>query len=123
MVLDKRNLTVIYDSFLFNNYITISIYFTLISLSGFVGKWYIFKLLINYNYIVVVIFLIIVSIFVNIFYIRIFFYVLNRIRFNNFKIIKANYSKYFLISILSYINFFFIMLQEPLIGCILCLNI
>jgi NADH:ubiquinone oxidoreductase subunit 2 (subunit N) len=44
MVLDKRNLTVIYDSFLFNNYITISLYFTLISLSGlpflsgFVGK-------------------------------------------------------------------------------------
>jgi NADH:ubiquinone oxidoreductase subunit 2 (subunit N) len=44
IVLDKRNLTIIYDSFLFNNYIVIALYFTLISLSGlpflsgFIGK-------------------------------------------------------------------------------------
>ena len=80
-----------------------------------------FKLLIDYNYILVVIFLVGASVFINIFYIRIFFYVLNRIRFNNFIIIKGNYLKYFLISILSYLNFFFIMLQEPLLGSILCL--
>jgi NADH:ubiquinone oxidoreductase subunit 2 (subunit N) len=44
IVLDKRNLTVMYDSFISNNYINIALYFTLISLSGlpflsgFVGK-------------------------------------------------------------------------------------
>ena len=34
IVLDKRNLTVFYDSFISNNYVNIALYFTLISLSG-----------------------------------------------------------------------------------------
>jgi NADH:ubiquinone oxidoreductase subunit 2 (subunit N) len=89
-------------------------------LAGFVAKWYIFKLLVSYNYILIVILLIIASIFVNIFYIRIFFFILNRVRFNNIKIKVENYAKYLLLTILSFINFSLILLQEPLLGSLLC---
>lgn len=126
ITLIKRDFIVLYDLFLVNNYVTIFLYFTLVSLSGlpflagFVAKWYIFKLLVNYNYILVVVLLIIASIFVNIFYIRIFFFILNRVRFNNIKIKIENYAKYLLLTILSFINFSLILLQEPLLGSLLC---
>lgn len=93
--LNKRDLTSMHDLFSINNYITILLYFTLISLSGlpflagFIGKWYIFELLIDYNFIIIVILLVIASIFANLFYIRIFFYISSRIRFNNVKIKKV----------------------------------
>jgi NADH-quinone oxidoreductase subunit N len=123
--ISKRNFTVIYDIFLINQYLIILLYFTLISLSGlpflagFIGKWYILKLLIDYNYLKIIIFLVFLSIFINIFYSRIFFYIINRIRFNNFKILKEKFLKFFLISFLGFINFSLILLQEPILGCIL----
>ena len=127
ITLIKRDFVVMYDLFLVNNYITILLYFTLVSLSGlpflagFIAKWYIFKLLISYNYIIVVVLLIIASIFVNIFYIRIFFFILNRVRFNNAKIKKENFNKYLLMTILSFINFSLMLLKEPLLGSLLCI--
>jgi hypothetical protein len=69
---------------------------------------------------IIIILLIIASIFVNLFYIRIFFYILNRIRFNNFKIKKENFIKYLLLTLLSFVNLFLILLQEPLLGSLLC---
>jgi len=125
--LTKRDFTVMHDLFTINHYITLLLYFTLISLSGlpflagFIGKWYIFELLIEYNFILIVILLVIASIFANLFYIRIFFYTSSRIRFNNVKIRRGSYIKYLLLSILGFINFSLILLQEPLIGGLLCL--
>jgi hypothetical protein len=69
---------------------------------------------------IIIILLIIASIFVNLFYIRIFFYILNRIRFNNVKIKKENFIKYLLLTLLSFVNLFLILLQEPLLGSLLC---
>jgi hypothetical protein len=69
---------------------------------------------------IIIILLIIASIFVNLFYIRIFFYILNRIRFNNVKIKKENFIKYLLLTLLSFVNLFLILLQEPLLGILLC---
>ena len=80
-----------------------------------------FKLLIDYNYFIITFLLVISSIFVNLFYIRIFFYIINRIHFNNMKINKENYIKYLLITLLSFLNFFFILIQEPLLGSLFCL--
>jgi hypothetical protein len=71
----------------------------------------------------IVILLVIASIFANLFYIRIFFYISSRIRFNHVKIKKENYIKYLLLSILGFINFSLILLQEPLIGGLLSLYI
>lgn len=124
---NKRDLTVLNDLFTINNYMIILLYFTIISLSGlpflagFLGKWYIFELLIDSNYIFIVILLVIASIFSNLFYIRVFFFISSRYRFNNVKIKKSKFSKYFLLTILCFINFALIILQEPLIGGLFCL--
>ena len=69
----------------------------------------------------IVILLVLASIFANIFYIRIFFYISSRIRFSNLKINKEKYIKYLLLAILGFINFSLILLQEPLIGGLLSL--
>ncbi len=127
ITLAKRDLTVMHDTLTSNTYITTTLYFTLISLSGlpflagFIGKWYIFEILIDYNNIMIVILLVLASIFANIFYIRIFFYISSRIRFSNLKIKKEKYIKYLLLAILGFINFSLILLQEPLIGGLLSL--
>lgn len=37
------------------------------------------------------------------------------------KISKENYVKYLLLTVLSFLNFFFILIQEPLLGSLFCL--
>lgn len=124
--LNKRDFSFFYDIFTTNNYMTILLYFTLISISGlpflagFIGKWYIFAFLVDYNSTIIVVLLVISSIFSNFFYIRIFFYIKNRVRFNHVKLKKSNYIKYLSLSCLCFINLALILLQEPFIGGLIC---
>lgn len=118
----KRDVTVLQDIFVINNYILLLFFFTIISLSGlpflagFLGKLFLFNSLINYNLNLLVIFLVISSLFTNLFYIRLFFFVSSRYRFYNVKIKKNKFYKYLLLTIFCFINFLLILLQEPLIG-------
>jgi len=124
---NKRDLPMLQDTYFINNYLITIFYLTIISLSGlpflagFVGKWYIFKFLVEYNSIKIVVLLLITSMLASLFYTRIFFYIINRIRFNNIKIRKESYLKYFLVVFMAVVNFFIIILQEPLLGCLLLL--
>jgi NADH-quinone oxidoreductase subunit N len=101
-----------------NNYFIIFLYFILLSLIGlpffigFISKWYIFKLLIEYNFFLLVSLLIFLGIFTSIFYIRLFFFLSFKVRLFIIKINLDNFLPFLFIITLFFFNFSFLILQD-----------
>jgi len=106
---------------IYNKYLLWIVYLIFISLAGlpflinFLGKWYILKVLMDYGYWVIVGILIFLGIFINIFYLRLFYYIIKRNRSINLKIQLFSYLKYYIIIFLFFLNNLVLFFHESLV--------